>query len=52
MSHTFIHSHGAACLSEFSLYLKNKKKHDRPTKGGFNYILIEPLLVFSLNYVF
>lgn len=26
--------------------------YDRPTKGGFNYILIEPLLVFSLNYVF
>lgn len=26
--------------------------YDKPPRGGFNYILIEPLLVFSLNYVF
>lgn len=26
--------------------------YDKPPQGGFNYIKIEPLLIFSLNYVF
>ncbi len=54
----FIQGWGAQrCLNrkitlDFHLGITEHFYYDKPPKGGFNYIFIEPLVNFSFNYVF
>lgn len=54
----FIEGWGAQrCVSrkitvDFHLGITEHFYYDKPPKGGFNYIFIEPLINFSFNYVF